>query len=82
MSARITDFEKSKYNRVIQAFRQPGSSFKPIIYAAALENGFTPNSIIIDSPEALGITDKAEAAAIVPLIHTKRGIGYVLRGDQ
>ena len=36
----------------------------------------------IDSPEALGITDKAEAAAIVPLIHTKRGIGYVLRGDQ
>lgn len=53
-----TDFEKSKYNRVIQAFRQPGSSFKPIIYAAALENGFTPNSIIIDSPEALGGVDQ------------------------
>lgn len=53
-----TDFERSKYNRVIQALRQPGSSFKPIIYAAALENGFAPNSIIIDSPEALGGVDQ------------------------
>jgi len=54
-----TDFERSKYNRVIQALRQPGSSFKPIIYAAALENGFTPTSIIIDSPEALGGVDQS-----------------------
>ncbi len=40
----------SKFNRAVQALRQPGSSFKPIIYTAALEYGFTPASIIIDSP--------------------------------
>jgi len=44
------DFNKSKFNRVIQAKRQPGSSFKPIIYSAALEKGFTPASIINDAP--------------------------------
>ncbi len=44
------DFEKSEFNRVIQAQRQPGSAFKPIIYACALENGYTPASIIVDSP--------------------------------
>ena len=48
------DFSKSQFNRAIQSQRQPGSSFKPILYAAALENGFGPNSIIIDSPESLG----------------------------
>ena len=52
------NFSKSQFNRVIQSQRQPGSAFKPIIYAAALENGFTPNSIIIDSPEALGGVDQ------------------------
>src|SRR5690606_14894843 len=40
-------------NRALQALRQPGSSFKPVLYAAALENGFTPATTIIDSPEAL-----------------------------
>ncbi|MEZ5542285.1 MAG: penicillin-binding protein 1A [Pseudomonadota bacterium] len=44
------DFNISKFNRVIQARRQPGSSFKPIIYSAALEKGFTPASIINDAP--------------------------------
>lgn len=44
------DHETSKYNRAVQARRQAGSSFKPIIYTAALENGFTPASVIIDSP--------------------------------
>ncbi len=48
------DFGKSQFNRAIQSHRQPGSCFKPILYAAALENGFTPASIIIDSPETLG----------------------------
>ena len=44
------DFKKSEFNRVTQAKRQPGSAFKPIVYAAALENGFSPNSIILDAP--------------------------------
>jgi membrane carboxypeptidase/penicillin-binding protein len=44
------DFEKSQFNRVTQARRQTGSAFKPIVYASALDKGFTPASIIIDSP--------------------------------
>lgn len=44
------DFKLSKFNRVTQAKRQPGSSFKPVIYSAALEKGFTPASMINDAP--------------------------------
>ena len=44
------DFEKNKFNHVTQAWRQPGSSFKPFIYSAALEKGFTPATVINDSP--------------------------------
>ena len=51
------NFKSSEFNRVTQAKRQPGSAFKPIVYAAALENGFAPNSIILDAPfvESQGI---------------------------
>ncbi len=42
------DYEKSKYNRAVQARRQPGSSFKAFVYAAALEHGFTPGTVRID----------------------------------
>ncbi len=44
------DYHASKFNRVTQARRQPGSSFKPFIYSAALEAGFTPASIVLDAP--------------------------------
>lgn len=44
------DYERSSFNRAVQASRQPGSSFKPFIYAAALENNFTPASIMNDAP--------------------------------
>ncbi len=54
------DFYQSKFNRVIQAKRQPGSSFKPFIYSAALDKGFTAASIINDAPvvfDAPGLED-------------------------
>mgnify|MGYP006278141343 FL=1 len=43
-------FAQSQFNRAVQARRQPGSSFKPFVYAAALDNGYTPVSIILDAP--------------------------------
>jgi penicillin-binding protein 1A len=44
------DFSESQFNRAISSRRQPGSAFKPLIYAAALEKGYTPSTIIMDSP--------------------------------
>ena len=44
------DFGKNKFNHVTQAWRQPGSSFKPFIYSAALEKGFTPATVVNDAP--------------------------------
>ncbi|WP_461210307.1 penicillin-binding protein 1A [Desulfocurvus sp. DL9XJH121] len=43
-------FEDSQFNRATQAHRQPGSAFKPIVYSAALDNGFTPSSVLLDAP--------------------------------
>ena len=44
------DYSRNKFNRVTQAWRQPGSAFKPFIYSAALEKGFTPASVVNDAP--------------------------------
>jgi penicillin-binding protein 1A len=43
-------FRRSKFNRAVQAFRQMGSTFKPVVYTAAIDRGFTPSSILIDEP--------------------------------
>jgi len=43
-------FARSKFNRAVQAYRQLGSTFKPIVYTAAIDRGYTPTSIIVDAP--------------------------------
>ena len=43
-------YDQSQFNRATQALRQPGSSFKPIVYAAAIDNGYTPSTIVLDAP--------------------------------
>jgi len=48
-------FAHSQFNRATQAMRQPGSSFKPIVYAAALDNGYTPASVVMDGPLTIQI---------------------------
>ena len=51
------DFSKNKFNHVTQAWRQPGSSFKPFVYSAALEKGFTPASIVEDEPITMSASE-------------------------
>jgi penicillin-binding protein 1A len=43
-------YDQSQFNRATQALRQPGSSFKPVVYAAALDNGYTPSTVVMDAP--------------------------------
>lgn len=56
-----SNYNTSKFNRVIQAKRQPGSAFKPILFAAALEHGYNPATIIMDTPEAMPGFDSASS---------------------
>ena len=56
------DFSRNKFNHVTQAWRQPGSSFKPFIYSAALEKGFTPASIIQDEPLVVSAAETGSQA--------------------
>ena len=54
------DYGKSKLNRATQAWRQPGSTFKPIIYSAALEKGFSPSTVIYDTPMTIMVVRQKE----------------------
>ena len=58
------DFTKTQFNRAIQAKRQPGSAFKPIIYAAALDKGYTPATVIVDSPLIFEETSKGAVTGV------------------
>lgn len=51
-------FDDSEFNRATQAYRQPGSSFKPIVYSAALDNGYTPASVVLDAPISIKVGSK------------------------
>ena len=60
------DFNRNKFNHVTQAWRQPGSSFKPFIYSASLEKGYTPASIIEDEPVSLSEIETGSGTAWEP----------------
>ncbi|WP_020559971.1 penicillin-binding protein 1A [Thiofilum flexile] len=65
------DYNQSKFNRAIQARRQPGSSFKPFLYATAFTQGYTPNSIVNDAP----ITIQTSSGNWTPQNYGRRYIG-------
>ncbi|MFQ5913216.1 MAG: penicillin-binding protein 1A [Nitrospinota bacterium] len=69
------DFEKSQFNRATQALRQPGSSFKPFIYAAALEGGMRPNDMLVDAP--VSYWDPSAKKAWRPTNYERRFFGRV-----
>lgn len=54
------DFKRSEFNRATQAMRQPGSAFKPVVYAAALDKGYTPKTVVIDAPVVYRVGGKEE----------------------
>ena len=56
------DFNRNKFNHVTQAWRQPGSSFKPFIYSASLEKGYSPSSILADEPIVISATQTGSQA--------------------
>lgn len=69
------DFNRSRFNRATQSKRQPGSGFKPFIYTAALEKGFTPASIINDAP--IIIEDPSQKNDWRPENYTRRFLGPI-----
>jgi len=66
------DFSSSQFNRAMQALRQPGSAFKPIIYAAALEQGYSPSELLDDSPLTIKI-DRKKTWSPENFTHTYQG---------
>ena len=69
-------FEKSQFNRATQAKRQTGSAFKPIVYSAALDNGFTPASLVLDAP--IVYTDRSTNSTWKPENYERRTFGPTL----
>ncbi len=69
------DFKQSQFNRAVQAKRQPGSAFKPILYLAALETGYTPATRLIDSP--IEVDDPAFPGGWKPVNYQRRFFGPV-----
>ena len=76
-----TNFEKSEYNRALQAARQTGSSFKSIVYASALDKGYTPSSMIMDAPivyeESTEGQDDEDSKTWKPANHSKTFSGDI-----
>ena len=70
------DFRDSQFNRAIQSKRQPGSSFKPIIYAAAIDKGYTPATVIVDSP--IAFQDEDGASVWKPQNYDRKYSGQIL----
>lgn len=69
------DFDRSEFNRAIQARRQPGSAFKPFVYAAALESGYTQSSHVLDSPNFY--YDRATQSTWRPRNYGRRFLGWL-----
>jgi penicillin-binding protein 1A len=69
------DFSESQFNRATQSQRQPGSSFKPIVYTAAMDNGFTPGSVMIDGPVV--IDDPGSGKRWKPLNSDQKFLGPI-----
>ncbi|MFQ5736489.1 MAG: penicillin-binding protein 1A [Thermodesulfobacteriota bacterium] len=61
-----SDFSKTQFNRAVQAHRQPGSAFKPIIYTAAIDKGYTPATVVIDSPIVFEEAASETASDVAP----------------
>lgn len=72
------NFEHSKFNRIVQAKRQPGSAFKPLLYVSALERGYTPATVIYDGPMAFVQSD---TIFWEPKNYEKRYYGYTRMRD-
>jgi penicillin-binding protein 1A len=73
------DFEQSQFNRAIQSRRQPGSAFKPVVYAAALDKGYTPASVILDT--AMVYEDKEQNYVWKPKNYSQKFYGPTLFRD-
>ena len=73
------DFEQSQFNRAIQSRRQPGSAFKPVVYAAALDKGYTPASVILDT--AIVYEDKEQNYVWKPKNYSRKFYGPTLFRD-